>query len=97
MIRFKSAALASAALALSLGGFALAQEEAEQPKPPRQEWSFAGIFGRYDQAQLQRGFQVYLFHQEAGLGRGPLTSGVPASLSTPAVSRSFACLTDYKL
>jgi ubiquinol-cytochrome c reductase cytochrome c1 subunit len=59
MIRFKSAALASAALALSLGGFALAQEEAEQPKPPRQEWSFAGIFGRYDQAQLQRGFQVY--------------------------------------
>lgn len=31
----------------------------EQPKPPRQEWSFSGIFGRYDQAQLQRGFQVY--------------------------------------
>jgi hypothetical protein len=55
------------------------------------------MFGTYDQAQLQRGFQVYLFHQEAGLGRGQLTSGVPASLSTPAVSRSFACLTDYKL
>ncbi|HUI22250.1 MAG TPA: cytochrome c1 [Methylocella sp.] len=31
----------------------------EQPKPPRQEWSFNGFFGRYDQAQLQRGFQVY--------------------------------------
>ena len=31
----------------------------EQPKPPRQEWSFSGFFGRYDQAQLQRGFQVY--------------------------------------
>jgi ubiquinol-cytochrome c reductase cytochrome c1 subunit len=31
----------------------------EQPKPPREEWSFSGPFGRYDQAQLQRGFQVY--------------------------------------
>jgi ubiquinol-cytochrome c reductase cytochrome c1 subunit len=24
-----------------------------------QDWSFAGIFGTYDTAQLQRGFQVY--------------------------------------
>ena len=31
----------------------------EQPKPPRQEWTFSGPFGSYDQAQLQRGFQVY--------------------------------------
>jgi ubiquinol-cytochrome c reductase cytochrome c1 subunit len=31
----------------------------EQPTPPRQEWTFNGPFGRYDQAQLQRGFQVY--------------------------------------
>jgi ubiquinol-cytochrome c reductase cytochrome c1 subunit len=31
----------------------------EQPKPPRQEWTFNGPFGRFDQAQLQRGFQVY--------------------------------------
>lgn len=31
----------------------------EQLKPPRQEWSFSGPFGRYDQAQLQRGFQVF--------------------------------------
>jgi ubiquinol-cytochrome c reductase cytochrome c1 subunit len=58
MIRFKSAALASAAFALCLGGFALAQE-ADQPKPPRQQWSFGGMFGTFDQAQLQRGFQVY--------------------------------------
>jgi ubiquinol-cytochrome c reductase cytochrome c1 subunit len=34
-------------------------ETQEQPHPPRREWSFAGPFGRYDQAQLQRGFQVY--------------------------------------
>src|ERR1035437_100247 len=38
------------------GGAATAHE---QPKPPRQEWTFNGFFGRYDQAQLQRGFQVY--------------------------------------
>ncbi len=59
MIRFKTKALASAALAFSLaGGFALAQE-AEQPKPPRETWSFGGTFGTFDEAQLQRGFQVY--------------------------------------
>ena len=57
MIRFKAAALATAALALSLSGLALAQED--QPNPPRRDWSFAGMFGIYDQAQLQRGFQVY--------------------------------------
>jgi ubiquinol-cytochrome c reductase cytochrome c1 subunit len=34
-------------------------EKQEQPNPPRQEWSFYGPFGRYDQAQLRRGFQVY--------------------------------------
>ena len=34
-------------------------EKQEQPNPPRQEWSFYGPFGRYDRAQLQRGFQVY--------------------------------------
>ncbi|HET7715393.1 MAG TPA: cytochrome c1 [Bauldia sp.] len=28
-------------------------------KPALLDWSFAGIFGKYDPAQLQRGFQVY--------------------------------------
>jgi ubiquinol-cytochrome c reductase cytochrome c1 subunit len=36
-----------------------AAAEKEQPKPPHQSWSFAGPFGGYDQAQLQRGFAVY--------------------------------------
>lgn len=27
--------------------------------PPKQEWSFAGIFGAYDKAQLQRGLKVF--------------------------------------
>jgi len=32
---------------------------AESETPPRLKWSFAGPFGLYDQAQLQRGFKVY--------------------------------------
>jgi len=32
---------------------------AEQVPPPRQSWSFAGPFGKYDEAQLQRGFKIY--------------------------------------
>ena len=32
---------------------------AEQLNPPRARWSFSGMFGMYDRAQLQRGFQVY--------------------------------------
>jgi len=32
---------------------------AEQVPPPMQKWSFAGPFGKYDEAQLQRGFKVY--------------------------------------
>jgi len=36
---------------------ALAQTE--QVPPPRLKWSFAGPFGKYDAAQLQRGFKIY--------------------------------------
>jgi len=35
--------------ALAAGGVAI----------PRQEWSFDGVFGQFDKAQLQRGFQIY--------------------------------------
>ena len=46
------------ALALAAGATAArAQEEA--PPPPHQQWSFDGVFGTYDKAALQRGFQVY--------------------------------------
>ncbi len=39
---------------------AAAQEHAhEQPEPPALKWSFAGPFGKFDRAQLQRGFKVY--------------------------------------
>jgi ubiquinol-cytochrome c reductase cytochrome b/c1 subunit len=51
-------ALATAA-ALSLTVAAVPAIAAETPQPPRQVWSFSGPFGKYDQAQLQRGFKVY--------------------------------------
>lgn len=34
-------------------------ESHDIPHPPRNSWSFSGIFGKYDTAQLQRGFKVY--------------------------------------
>ena len=39
-------------------GAAQAQEEATPPLP-HPGWSFSGIFGTFDRAALQRGFQVY--------------------------------------
>jgi ubiquinol-cytochrome c reductase cytochrome c1 subunit len=51
-------ALALAALGMALvGGPALAAEHA--PEPPKLAWSFEGPFGKYDTAQLQRGYKVY--------------------------------------
>jgi len=47
--------LAAAAIGLA-GGAALA---AEGPAAPEQTWSFAGLFGTFDRAAQQRGFQVY--------------------------------------
>ena len=44
-----------AALALATG----AASAAEVPKLPAQDWSFDGIFGTYDRAELRRGVQVY--------------------------------------
>ncbi|MBV9906514.1 MAG: cytochrome c1, partial [Hyphomicrobiales bacterium] len=60
MIRVKFSALALAVVTFVCStGLALAQSDADQPNPPRQSWSFGGMFGIYDKAQLQRGFQVY--------------------------------------
>jgi ubiquinol-cytochrome c reductase cytochrome c1 subunit len=61
-----TALVGALALALTFGAtrsFAAdekaAAAPAEQPNPPRQSWSFYGPFGKYDRAQLQRGYQVY--------------------------------------
>jgi ubiquinol-cytochrome c reductase cytochrome c1 subunit len=51
------AVLVAAALGLVFAGSARAQEEA--PPAPHQQWPFEGVFGTYDRAALQRGFQVY--------------------------------------
>lgn len=53
MKRLTVAALAIAALPL------MAHAAGDAPHIDRQSWSFAGFFGRFDQNQLQRGFQVY--------------------------------------
>jgi ubiquinol-cytochrome c reductase cytochrome c1 subunit len=54
--RVLCAVVAVAAAVASIAGIARAQEA---PTPPHQEWSFDGVFGTYDEASLQRGFQVY--------------------------------------
>jgi cytochrome c1 len=61
MVRIKtlSLALALAAASFSLDLTAHAQNSTETPVPARQSWSFAGPFGTYDSAQLQRGFKVF--------------------------------------
>jgi ubiquinol-cytochrome c reductase cytochrome c1 subunit len=51
--------LAALALALGLAAPAIAQEHSSGPQIQKQSWSFSGIFGTYDENQLQRGFQVY--------------------------------------
>lgn len=44
--------------AVALGG-AMVQAAEDYPHTDQQDWSFAGVFGTYDQNQLRRGFQVY--------------------------------------
>jgi ubiquinol-cytochrome c reductase cytochrome c1 subunit len=50
-------------LTATFAAFALlgcvAARAADTPALPHQEWSFDGVFGTYDLATLQRGFQVY--------------------------------------
>jgi ubiquinol-cytochrome c reductase cytochrome b/c1 subunit len=55
-------AVASIALAIGLVtvlGMASPSIAAETDTPPRNKWSFAGPFGKFDRGQLQRGFKVY--------------------------------------
>lgn len=50
-----AAALSLTALVVSLP----AQAAGDSPHPPERHWSFSGMFGTFDRAALQRGFQVY--------------------------------------
>ena len=52
-------ALAAWALTTTLLASAPNLAAQEMPPLPHQEWSFEGVFGTYDLASAQRGFQVY--------------------------------------
>jgi ubiquinol-cytochrome c reductase cytochrome c1 subunit len=56
-MRTLPAILMALAIGVGLGGAARALEEA--PEPPHQQWPFEGVFGTFDTAASQRGFQVY--------------------------------------
>lgn len=42
-----------------MAGTAAGAAEQEHPVIERQKWTFGGMFGKFDDAQLQRGFKVY--------------------------------------
>jgi ubiquinol-cytochrome c reductase cytochrome c1 subunit len=59
---FKASSLLAAIAGVALGALASLPAVAagsSGPMPERQKWSFAGPFGQFDRAQLQRGFFVY--------------------------------------
>jgi cytochrome c1 len=51
--------LAAIAVAGALLTTPVLAAEGTGPTPPKQKWSFDGLFGTYDRAALQRGYQVY--------------------------------------
>jgi ubiquinol-cytochrome c reductase cytochrome c1 subunit len=56
----KKHVFAAAALAALTAWSEPAAAAGEAPTPPPVEWSFNGLFGTFDRAQLQRGYQVYV-------------------------------------
>jgi ubiquinol-cytochrome c reductase cytochrome c1 subunit len=56
---------AAAALALTIGASGHALAAGEKIELPSHDWSFTGIFGEFDRAEMQRGLQIY---QEACSG-----------------------------
>src|SRR5438128_11924787 len=86
--------LIGGALALAAVTGAVAQEI---PEPASQSWGFNGVFGTYDRAALQRGFQVYrevcaachsmnllAYHDLDGIGYKPAEiKAIAASVSVP--------------
>lgn len=53
----KLKALLAVVLALVAAGIAYAADDVKHPEP--QQWSWDGVFGKFDRQQLQRGYQVY--------------------------------------
>ncbi len=46
-------------LIILLSGFSLSTQAAEKVEYLKTDWSFKGLFGKFDRAALQRGYQVY--------------------------------------
>ena len=60
LVRARTGSLAAVAAAALLATIAIAPARAAEAElPDRQSWSFAGPLGKFDKAQLQRGFKVY--------------------------------------
>ncbi|HTJ65375.1 MAG TPA: cytochrome c1 [Alphaproteobacteria bacterium] len=92
MLSFRSFFIAGA---LALTAVPVFAQEVE--KPASQDWSFYGVFGTYDRAALQRGFQVYrevcsachsmnllAYHDLEGIGYKPAEiKAIAASVQVP--------------
>ena len=60
MMKIRLAGACAVVMSLVLGmGPDRAEAAGDVTPAPAQEWGFDGIFGHYDQAAMQRGFQVY--------------------------------------
>ncbi len=59
ILKAMSALPIALAAGLTFGALTASAQEADNPTPSKESWSFAGPFGRYDTAQLQRGYQIY--------------------------------------
>jgi ubiquinol-cytochrome c reductase cytochrome b/c1 subunit len=89
-------ALAGSLVALALPASA---QEAAPPPPPRLKWSFAGPFGKYDEAQLQRGFKIFKEVCANCHSMDMLTFGNLADPGGPGFSegQAEAVAADYKI
>ena len=55
----RRAIIIAAAALIALLAPALAQDNENALSPPKNRWSFAGPFGKFDRGQLQRGLKIY--------------------------------------
>ena len=102
----KKSKVAAMLLAAGLGGTLLAgsivvgaRRRDDAPHPPRNKWSFAGAFGKFDQGQLQRGFKVYKEVCQACHGLNLLSFRNLADPGGPgfSVAQAQAIAAEYKV
>ena len=103
VLKGAKAALVMFAVALGavtfLGTGSASAQEHGGPQPPRNKWSFAGGFGKFDQGQLQRGFKVYKEVCQTCHGLKLLTFGDLAGAGGPGFTpaQAAAIAADYKV